>query len=167
MEFREDVYLGMRHRLYPPLMNGGGCCKTVEHVEELSQSLAGGIVLGSFTKDDRPGNIGNVWSVENGTGLNSLGMPNKGRDYLEEHLPEMVAIAHDREKALIVNVAGFNPSEYAILAATAFNKGADAVELNLGCPNVLTSDGARKPIASFNLEVMEEIICTVKKGSRR
>jgi dihydroorotate dehydrogenase (fumarate) len=157
MEFSENVFLGMKRRLSPPLMNGGGCCKTVEHVRELSQSLAGGIVIGSFTKEQRDGNPGNVWWVGSGVALNSLGMPNGGKQYLLDHLKEMVAIAHDAGKVLIVNVAGFNTLEYCELAGACLNLGADAVELNLGCPNVVVGT-ARKPIASFDMDVMCDIL---------
>ena len=162
MEFREGVFLGMKRPLSPPLMNGGGCCKTVEHVKELSRSLAGAILVGSITTEERTGNPGDVWWVGNGAALNSLGMPNGGSKYLADNLWEMVAIAHGAGKALVVNVAGFNPNQYALLAGDSFERSADAVELNLGCPNVVKSDGSRKPIASFNLEVMEEIISVVQ-----
>ena len=166
MEFREDVSLGMKDPISPPLMNGGGCCKTVEHVRELSRSLAGGIVIGSFTMSNRLINPGNVWRLINGDGLNSLGMPNPGSPYLEANLPEMVTIAHEAEtpKQLIVNVAEFSKEGYAKLTRLALSKGADAVELNLGCPNVITEDDTRKPIASFNLEVMEGIIIAVEEA---
>ncbi len=157
MEFREDVFLGMKHPLSPPLMNGGGCCKTVEHVKELSRSLAGAILVGSITKEERSGNPGDVWWVGNGAALNSLGMPNGGKQYLIGHLAEMVTIAHDAGKMLVVNVAGFNTLEYCELTETCLNLGADAVELNLGCPNVVVGSG-RKPIASLNLDVMGDIL---------
>lgn len=165
MEFRKDVHLGIVARLPldPPLMNGGGCCKTVDHVRLLSRSLAGAIVVGSFTKEERSGNPGNVWWVGNDAALNSLGMPNGGSQYLKNNLKEMVDIANDAGKALVVNVAGFAPEEYALLTALALEEGADAVEINLGCPNVVKTDGSRKPIASFNLEVMEEIVTLVEQ----
>ncbi len=163
MEFPQGVYLGCKHPLVPPLMNGGGCCKTVDHVRELSRSLAGAILIGSFTKEERMGNSGNVWWVGSGAALNSLGMPNGGEDYLKAHLSEMVTIAHDAGKILVVNVAGDNSEEYASLTALSFDLGADAVEENLGCPNVVKDDGSRKPIASFDIAVMEEIISTVQR----
>jgi dihydroorotate dehydrogenase len=158
MDFREDVCLGMRRPLSPPLMNGGGCCKTLEDVRELSRSLAGAILVGSITMEKRLGNPGDVWWVGDGFALNSLGMPNGGRKYLQINLPEMATIAHGEGKVLIVNVAGFDPQEYACLTGLAIRLGADAVELNLGCPNIVKDDGSRKPIASFNLNVMEEIV---------
>jgi dihydroorotate dehydrogenase len=158
MEFREDVCLGMKRPISPPLMNGGGCCKTVEDVEKLSRSTAGTIVGGSYTMEGGSGNPGDVWWVEDDTGLNSLGMPSGGRKYMRDRFPEMVAIAHDAGKQFIANVAGSTPEEYAILTETALELGADAAEENLGCPNVLKGNGSRKPIASFNPETTERIL---------
>ena len=164
MEFREGVTLGTNRVFNPPFMNGAGCCKTVEDVCKLSRSLAGAIVLGSFTKEERPVNPGNVWWVgPHGEALNSLGMPNGGESYLDAHLPEMVQIAHDAGKVFVVNVAEFTPSGYAELAATALKGGADAVELNLGCPNVVHGDGSRKPIPSYDPDITGEIISVVQK----
>jgi dihydroorotate dehydrogenase (fumarate) len=163
MEFRENVCLGMRHPLSLPLMNGGGCCKTLEDVRELSRTLAGAVLVGSITIEQRLGNPGDVWWVGDGVALNSLGMPNGGWEYLRKNLPEMAGIAHGEGKALVVNVAGFDPQEYRRLTGLAFDFGTDVVELNLGCPNVVKDDGSRKPIASFNLEVMEEIVSCVEQ----
>jgi dihydroorotate dehydrogenase (fumarate) len=162
MEFREDVYLGTKIQISPPLMNGGGCCKTIEHVKELSQSLAGAVLVGSITMKERSGNAGDVFWAGEDVALNSLGMPNGGLIYLFRYLPEMARIVHEAKKALIVNVAGFNADEYASLAGEALRCGADAVELNLGCPNVVKDDGSRKPIASFDLEVMSDILSAVE-----
>ncbi|MDO8689551.1 MAG: hypothetical protein Q7R39_06000, partial [Dehalococcoidia bacterium] len=81
--------------------------------------------------------------------LNSLGMPNPGAAYYEKHLPAMAALAHDADKPLLVSVAGFTPHEYGELAAVAFDGGADAVELNLGCPNVWQVE-QQKPIFDFD-----------------
>src|SRR5271154_1611460 len=79
MEFRDDITLGMKVPLLPPLMNGGGCCKYPNDAKILAQSSAGAIVYGSITWDERTGNPGNVWEVIDDTGFNSLGMPNPGR----------------------------------------------------------------------------------------
>jgi len=164
MEFRTDVHLGMKRSLSIPLMNGGGCCKTVEHVKTLAESpLQGAIVGGSFTYEERSGNSGDVFWANDNVALNSLGMPNGGRNYLSDNIREMVAIAHNTGKAFVVNVAGFNPEEYAILAEIALQGGADAVELNLGCPNVIKDGGSRKPIASFDAEVTHGILVTVEQ----
>jgi dihydroorotate dehydrogenase (fumarate) len=157
MEFRDDVLLGTKRLFSPALMNGGGCCKTIEQVQELSGSLAGGIIVGSITKEERTGNPGDVWWVGDGVALNSLSMPNGGKQYLVNHLPEMLTIAHDAGKVLIVNVVGFDLFEYCELTEICLKLGADAVELNLGCPNVVVGSH-RKPIVSFNLDLMADIL---------
>ena len=160
MEFK-DIFLGLKNPLKPPLMNGGGCVKTVEHVKEMSRSSTGAIIAGSFTVDARDGNSGDVWWYENGVGLNSLGMPNGGGAYLFGNLKEMVTIAHDHGKALVVNIAGFTPDEYGHLAALCCLRGVDAVELNLGCPNIVKEGGGRKPIASYNVEFTHGVLIEV------
>lgn len=128
---------------------------------ELSKSVASVILTGSYTKLKRTGNEGNVWWVGSGVALNSLGMPNGGEEYLKDTLRLMVQVAHDAGKSLIVNVAGFNAGEYAELTETALEHGADGVELNLGCPNVVTGDNERKPIPSYSEDVFAEILETV------
>ncbi len=162
MEFREDVRLGLKRPISPPLMNGGGCCKMVEHVRELSKSPAGAVLAGSFTVPKQDGNSGEVFWAGKGMALNALGLPNGGLDYLVLHLSEMVAIAHGAGKAFVLNVAGSKPDEYALLTALAFDQGVDAVELNFSCGNVVQADGSRKPLISFNLEIMEETISLVE-----
>lgn len=172
MNFRTDVTLGMKNPLTIPLMNGAGCVKTVEDVRVLSQvPLIGSIVVGSFTlqaRDVNPGEVfySNIISHHDSDGkmrdygyaLNSLGMPNGGRKYLEQNLGEMVRIAHDNSKSLIVNIAGFTPREYKILFDIASENGADAIELNLGCPNVVTNNGGRKPIPSLDTESFRSVL---------
>ena len=157
MEFREDVSLGMKHPLSLPLMSGGGCCRTIEEVRTLSWSIAVAIVIGSFTKEQRDGNPGDVWWVDNGVALNSLGMPNGGKQYLVDHLAEMVTVAHDAGKALIVSIAGSNTLEYCELTETCLKHDVDAIELNLGCPNIVVGSG-RKPIASLDMAAMGDIL---------
>src|SRR5258708_12087444 len=98
MEFRQDVQLGLGRSLSPPLMNGGGCCKTVENVRELSRSLAGAVVLGSITKEERSGNPGNVWWVGADAALNSLGMPNGRSQFPNARLRQTMDLPHHARK---------------------------------------------------------------------
>lgn len=143
-----------------PLMNAAGTCRSVESAKKLSLSPVAAVIVGSITLEPRDGNSGDVfWSGQN-YAINALGLPNGGATYYRKNLPILSSILHDKGKPLFVSVAGFNPSEYGILAELAFSGGADLVELNLSCPNVW-GDGVQKPIASFVPDLISEIILSV------
>ncbi len=146
-----------------PIFNGAGSVKKLADVEKLARSAVSAITLGSITLQPREGNVGQVWAQADGYCLNSLGLPNPGLPYYQDHLGEMVALAENVGKPLIVSVAGYHPDEYRQLARVAHNNGASMVELNLGCPNVWGDDGKQKPIASFNPFLVAEIINLVKE----
>jgi len=146
-----------------PVMNAAGpLCKTVEEVEELARSPVAAVMVGSITKESRPVNPGDTyWSGPLGS-LNSLGLPNGGEPYYTEHLAQMRQIVHAAGKPFFVSVAGFSPVEYGELTELAVKGGADAVELNLGCPNVWGESGTQHRIASFDPLMVEEILHQVK-----
>ncbi|MDP2636991.1 MAG: dihydroorotate dehydrogenase [bacterium] len=142
-----------------PIMNAAGPrCKTIEEVRILARTPVAAIVVGSITKEPRPGNQGDVYHSGPNFSLNSLGLPNGGWTYYYEHLPEMVDIARQAGKILIVSIAGFSPEEYDELANKASQRGLLILrECNLGCPNVW-SDGKQKRIASFDPLLVERIL---------
>lgn len=137
-------------------MNAAGTCKLLEDVERLARSATAAIMVGSITKEPRTGNEGDVYWAGPTYSLNSLGLPNRGAEYYAKVIPEMVRIAHGAGKPLFVSVAGFTPDEYADLASLALWKGADLIELNLGCPNVWHGK-AQKRIACFDPELVDQI----------
>lgn len=136
-----------------PVGNAAGWCKTVDEVRNLARSVVEVIMVGSVTVPERPGNPGNTFAIP----LNSLGLPNMGIEKLKEIGPEMVRIAHEAGKKIILSIAGFDPKEYRQLARAAQEMGFDGIEINLGCPNV-ADGGKRKPIASLDLRLTEEIV---------
>lgn len=139
------------------LMNAAGTCKLTEQVHKLARSASAAVMVGSITFGPRLVNTGDVFWQNDTFSLNSLGLPNPGKDYYIHKLPEMVKIAHDFGKPIFVSVAGFSPEEYGILVEVAIQGGADAVELNLGCPNIWDG-GKQKRIACFDLKLMHEIL---------
>jgi len=149
-------------RLEHPLMNAAGTCKLVEEVNQLSRSATSAVLVGSITVDERPGNSGNVYWAGTMFSLNSLGLPNPGARYYHQHLPAMVARAREAGKPLLVSVAGFSPEEYAELAGLALDRGADGVELNLGCPNVWHGDRQER-IACFDPSLVAAILQGVEE----
>ncbi len=140
-----------------PIMNGAGIIKTMEDFEKLIDIPEIGVLnVGSITKDKREGNPGDTFYDGNGFTLNTLGLPNRGLRYYEEHLPRMVEKAHDKGKLLMLSIVGFDEGDLALLADMADNAGVDLIEINGGCPNIWSPDrfGAikQKPILSFTGE---------------
>ena len=66
--------------------------------------------------------------------LNCVGLQNKGVDYFCTHIYPLIK---DVDTAMIVNVSGNSPEDYAACAAR-INElpGIPAIELNISCPNV-------------------------------
>lgn len=138
-----------------PVGNAAGHCKSLQEVERLAQSAVSVIVVGSITLLQREGNPGNTFNNDSLFGLNSLGLPNPGIEYIRTVGPEMVRVAHKAGKLIILSVAGFSPNEFKELVRVAYNAGFDGVELNLGCPNV-ADGGKRKPVISYRKELVFE-----------
>ncbi|MEK7201086.1 MAG: dihydroorotate dehydrogenase, partial [Patescibacteria group bacterium] len=153
-------------QLQHPVMNAAGPrCKTLEEIEELAGSLTAAIMVGSITLQRRDGNEGEVYYSNplREFSLNSLGLPNRGALYYEEVLPRMQEIAHEAGKRLVVSVAAIaSVEEYAHLISLALKSGADAGELNFGCPNVWKG-GAQKRIVCFDPSMVDEILTQIEQ----
>lgn len=151
----------------PLLMNAAGWAKTAAHVRELARvPTITHVVFGSITREAREGNTGgtNFRMFDDGTSVNSLGLPNHGIEYLREHGPEMVHIVHAADKIFVVSIAGFCPEEYGRLANVAFSIGADIVEVNAGCPNAFIGDASKKKVPlSFEPQLMSETFGWLKR----
>ena len=137
-----------------PVGNAAGHCKTLEEVIVLAQSAAQFIVVGSITVPQRDGNPGNPF---NNINLNSLGLPNRGAEYIRQVGREMVKVAHDAGKLIFLSIAGFSPEEYFELAKVAVECGFDGIEINAGCPNAVDG-GKRKEILCFNSVALEHVV---------
>lgn len=145
---------------HPVVMNAGGTCKSMAAVKTIAPH-ASAVVHGSTTMKPRSRNTGTIYWHTGVFSLNSIGMENEGMDVCVEQLPEMVAIAHNYGKPLIENVAGSTPLEYAELTYRAFNKYADGVEQNWGCPNIWDG-GTQHEIFSYDPELAEETLARTK-----
>lgn len=148
----------------PVIMNGAGTVRTLEEVRRLADSDVNVITVGSMCLEERAGNPGDTFALEDDLSLNSRGLPDRGVDYWKRVLPEMAAIAHDHGKLLSVSVAGMTPIEFGTLTHAALEGGADIVEENFGCPNVW-KDGAQKRILSFAHEARSKALWYIQSVS--
>lgn len=100
----------------------------------------GAVVTKTLTPEPRAGSPPpRLWETPQGM-LNSIGLNNVGMEsFLEECLPWLQE--HCRRCRIIVNVAGRTPEEFAAQAAALEgpgheDRGIDAIEVNISCPNV-------------------------------
>lgn len=127
--------------------------------DDLLRSPVTDITIGSITCEPRPGNSGNTYYLlEDGTSVNALGLPNPGAGAFKQDAKDMASQAQAAGKTLRWSVAGFSIDEYVQLVDAFYECG--RLELNLGCPNVW-GDAGQKPIASFNIDLMEAIITEI------
>lgn len=92
----------------------------------------------TVTADPREGNPPpRLWELGQGM-INSIGLPNKGRErFVAEDLPEYATLP----APLIVSVMGFDAAELGeLLTALGERKEIAAFELNYSCPNVKTGN---------------------------
>ncbi|MCS6903003.1 MAG: dihydroorotate oxidase, partial [Candidatus Bipolaricaulota bacterium] len=134
----------MRLSVYPPITNASGPNSvTREELERLAQSAAGAVVTKSMTHCPRTGNPeprlrerlpNNIGS------LNSMGLPNLGYHQYAQIIPHL---KERYKKPIIASIASAQCShrldpieQYREIAISIEKAGADALELNLSCPNL-------------------------------
>lgn len=133
----------MAIRVYPPITNASGPKSvTYEELERIARSAAGAIVTKSMTHCPRQGNPEPRLRahLDNKLGsLNSMGLPNLGYQAYAKFIPKLKEFG----KPVIASIASatcahkLSPIEqYREIAIALEKAGADAIELNLSCPNL-------------------------------
>lgn len=120
-------------RLENPLILASGILGTSPRLlARAAREGAAAVVTKSFTLEPRRGHLPPI-VVEVKAGLvNAVGLENPGAQAIHDLVSEYRRLSH---KPIIVSVAGSSPDEFARVARTAEEAGADAVELNLSCPH--------------------------------
>jgi dihydroorotate dehydrogenase (NAD+) catalytic subunit len=124
-----------RLRLKNPVLVASGTFGYAREMEKIVPlGCLGGILPKTITLHARPGNA--PWrTVETSAGLlNSIGLDNDGAEaFIASHLRYLRQI----DSAIIVSIAGKSRDEFVELAQRIEEAGgADALELNVSCPNV-------------------------------
>lgn len=165
------------HELETPLVSAAGSVNgtneevILREVEALAKTAIGAITVGSFTVPRQEGNeskFGNpvYWhNPETGTTYNSMGLPNIGLAAARQLLPDIIAIGNEYGKPIIVSVSPTSGPESGGDTFTQVQKlvygmqvaGAEIIEINTSCPNVVTEDGRRKPILGYDVEGMNKL----------
>ncbi len=142
-----------------PVMTGSG---TFGFGNELAGVVdlerLGAVVVKSTSREPRRGNpTPRIIEASSGI-LNAIGLQNGGIDnYLSEKLPFL----RQYDVPIVVNLVGYSVEDYVYLAERITEaKGADALEINISCPNVKHGcDFAVDPRLTF------ELITAVRKAT--
>jgi dihydroorotate dehydrogenase (NAD+) catalytic subunit len=139
----------------PTMLAAGVLGYTGLSMKRVIEAGAGAVVTKSMGLEPRTGYL-NPTVVQTDCGLlNAMGLPNPGIGHFKEEMAEL----KNAKAPTIFSIYGFSAEEFAKVAKTAVEIGADALELNVSCPHVKKA-GAQ--IGSDPL-LLEEIVKQVKK----
>lgn len=141
-------------KLKTVLINASGAKDvTLAELETIGESKCSAIVLKSATLEARAGNAEPRYYSNDLGSINSMGLPNLGfREYCR-----IVPLLKRFGKPIVASVAGFSAEEYLLMSKALEQAGADAIELNLSCPNL-----AGKPQAGYDFEYCRQILHLVR-----
>ncbi|MGM9675579.1 MAG: dihydroorotate dehydrogenase [Bacteroidaceae bacterium] len=122
-------------QLKNPVMTASGTFGYgLEYADFVDLADIGGIIVKGTTLNPREGNPYPRMAETAQGMLNCVGLQNKGVDHFCTHIYPMIK---DVDTAMIVNVSGSSPEDYAECAARIGElPGIPAIELNISCPNV-------------------------------
>ncbi len=143
--------------------NAAGMVKTRDDARKLLGSAATRIEIGSILLDERLGNTGDVYYVDEDTltSYNAMGLPNPPFADTLAWLGDFLLEAADQGQQVVVNVAGSSPGEYATLIDRA-QESADLFVVNAGCGN-FWQDNVQKAIPSYHPELLAEILYAIER----
>jgi len=120
-------------RLRNPTMNAAGVLgMSVPLLRRVYEGGAGAVVTKSIGPKPRRGHPNpTVVSVEGGV-LNAMGLPNPGAEYFSGEIRGL----KEAGVPVVASFFGASAEEFAEVARTLAEAGADALELNCSCPNV-------------------------------
>ena len=163
------------HELKTPLINAAGLVNGHEaggllrDVATLAATEIGAITVGSWTMLRRLGNAAlfgeptHYYDHLTGEMANALGLPNVGLDEGEWLVGLIKAEAGDKPVIFSVSPtlpeAGIGDSidQSQLMVERLFFQGAELVELNVSCPNIVDQTGGRKAIMGHDPETMARL----------
>lgn len=139
----------------PTMLAAGILGYTGLSMKRVIEAGAGAVVTKSMGLEPRTG-YPNPTVVQTDCGLlNAMGLPNPGIGHFKEEMTELKKL----NAPTIFSIYSFSAEEFAKVAETAVNIGADALELNVSCPHVKKA-GAQ---IGSDPTLLAEIVKKVKK----
>jgi dihydroorotate dehydrogenase (fumarate) len=131
-------------KLEQPVFLAAGSCKYPADAHKVLASPSAALVVGSITTLPYGEEAGDQLWCDGARSVTGFGFPNPGMEVWEPELAGLAQAARKAGKPFVVNVAGDDVGDYVRLAERAFSAGADAVELNLAWPCLLSDDRKQK-----------------------
>jgi len=133
--------------------------QVLSQLKKIADSGAGAVMLKSTTVEKRLGNENPKYVVKSqlipGCTFNSMGLPNDG---IEKSLEYVLELKNYTQKPIFISISGLSLAENVQLFQQVQNDAkADAVEINLSCPNVVG-----KPIIGYDLQQIEDTLSALK-----
>ena len=151
------------------LINGPEPRRLLRDVQTLAETAIGAITVGSWTIPPQAGNAArygeptDYFDRASGEMTNSLGLPNLGLEVGEKLVPELIDSADGKPVIFSVSptlsetAIGDSVEQSLTLVRRLFAAGADWVELNVSCPNLIDRAGGREPIMGHDPETMSKL----------
>ncbi len=137
----------------PTMLASGILGYTGLSLKSVIDAGAGAVVTKSFGLEPRTG-YPNPTVVQTDCGLlNAMGLPNPGISHFKEEMKTL----KNSEAPTILSIYGFSSKEFAKVAETAVNMGADAIELNVSCPHVKKAGAEIGSDPSLLKEIVKEV----------
>jgi len=146
----------------PTMLAAGILGVTGSSLKRVAKAGAGAVVTKSISKNERSGycNPTVLEDIEGFSLLNAMGLPNPGCEEFANEIP----IAKEGKKPVIVSIFGSTVEEFVYIAKRMERAGADALELNLSCPQ--STPGIQKNIyfgqdEQLTFKTTESVVNTV------
>ncbi|MEM3399353.1 MAG: dihydroorotate dehydrogenase [Candidatus Micrarchaeia archaeon] len=141
----------------PTMLASGILGLTGASIERVAQGGAGAAVTKCLGKEQRVGFRNPTVIAYEHYVMNAMGMCNPGIENYKEEL----GMAKKSGIPIIANVFGGTPEEFAYVASRAEEYGADGVELNVSCPNVIEGEKLGMVIGK-DAALVENVVSAVK-----
>jgi dihydroorotate dehydrogenase (NAD+) catalytic subunit len=143
----------------PTMLASGILGYTGLSLKSMIEAGAGAVVTKSLGMEPRTG-YPNPTVVQVDCGLlNAMGLPNPGISHFKEEIKEL----KNTGAPTIVSIYGYSSEEFAQVAETAAEMGADAIELNVSCPHIKKAGAEIGCDRQLLTDVVEEVKKKVDK----
>ena len=144
----------------PTILASGILGYSIGSFQRVVEGGAGAIVTKSIGLEAREGYPNpTIFQANNGL-INAMGLPNPG---IVNYAPKISQAKNVLKVPLIVSIYGFSIEEYVITAKKAAEAGADAIELNVSCPNVKKTGSEIGQNPEILAQVVKEVKATIQK----